>query len=578
MMESKGVPQIMLRWHYRSRNDSLIAVSNNQFYDDRLLAFPSSGSQRDAKGLSFNHLPGTVYGEGGTSSNWGEAKAIAEAVMLHSQKTPHLSLGVVAFGIVQRELIILEVERLRRENPDFEAFFQHHEGGDEFFIKNLENVQGDERDVIFISVCYGRKADGKINQNFGLINKSGGERRLNVLISRARLAMEVFANFKADELRVQDKSPYGIKALQVFLRFAETGQFERGIVADDESAGPFEQQLYEAVVALGFPVEPRVGRQGFYLDLAIKNQQDSEQYLLAIESDGSTYQKAASVRDRDRLRASVLHGLGWRQHRVWSTDWYRNAEAEIERIREAIAQSIEGQALIDEQTGLEETIGKLVLPVDFNYRAPTGTDIEREAFDPDDEGTCMPVYKMIGDSELGLPQVDDFGAIPTSTLSNAVRILVNGEGPIIPSLLVTRLASAAGLARAGSRVKRQVENAIDGGIAAQHIVARNGTLFSADDQSVSLRSWENLPDNYRKLNNVCDAELINAVLLAVRDAYTIEIKDAIAGALSLLGFRRVTASAIERVSALVDAQVQHGSLLLENERLKIRTPVQEKLS
>ncbi|WDE09550.1 DUF3320 domain-containing protein [Thalassomonas haliotis] len=574
MMEAKGVPQVMLRWHYRSRNDSLIAVSNNQFYDDRLLAFPSSGAQKEAKGLTFNHLADTIYGEGGTSSNWGEAKAIAEAVMRHAKQTPQLSLGVVAFGIVQRELIMLEVERLRRENPDFDGFFQHHEGGDEFFIKNLENVQGDERDVIFISICYGRKADGKINQNFGLINKQGGERRLNVLISRARLAMEVFANFTADELRVHDNSPYGIRALQVFLRYAETGVFELESGKDEEEVGAFEQQLHKAVKALGYPVEQRVGRQGFHLDLAIKNPENEEQYILAIESDGASYQKAASVRDRERLRSSVLHGLGWRQHRVWSTDWYRNAQSEIERIQEAIEQAMINQALLDEQIKKEESAGNIVVPMDSAKQISVGSFIEREDFDPDSDVAYVPGYKMVGDSELGLPKVDDFGAIPTDVLANAVRILVNGESPIIPSLLTSRLASAAGLARAGSRVKRQVDNAIVEAKAAENIVAHKGVLFAADNQSVSLRSWEFLPDNYRKLDNICDVELVNAVLLTVRDAYTVDEKDAIAGALSLLGFKRVTASAMERVKKLVEQQVQYGPLMLKNERLQIEENVQ----
>jgi len=570
MMEAKGVPQIMLRWHYRSRNDSLIAVSNNQFYDDRLLVFPSSGAQKEAKGLTFNHLPDNLYGEGGTSSNWGEAKAIAEAVMLHAKQTPQLSLGVVAFGIVQRELIMMEVERLRRENPTLEGFFQYHEGGDDFFIKNLENVQGDERDVIFISICYGHKADGKINQNFGLINKVGGERRLNVLISRARLAMEVFANFTADELRVNDNSPYGIRALQVFLRYAEVGDFEQGNSTGEIEVDPFEQQLHKAVSALGFTVEQRVGRQGFHLDLAIKNPADKEQYILAIESDGASYQKAISVRDRDRLRASVLHGLGWRQHRVWSTDWYRNSQSEIDRIKDVIEKAIEEQRLVDAQIKSTEPADDIVTLTNSNKQTPIGASIKREVFDPEEESAYVPSYKMVGDSELGLPVVDDFGAIPTGTLTNAVRILVNGESPIIPSLLTARLASAAGLARAGSRVKRQVEIAIEEAKVAQNIVVHEGTLFSADNQTVSLRSWEFLPDNYRKLDNICDAELINALLLTVRDAYTVNEKDAIAGALSLLGFKRVTASAMERVKKLVEQQTKYGSLVLRNERLQIR--------
>lgn len=573
LMEAKGVPQVMLRWHYRSRNDSLIAVSNKQFYDNQLLAFPSSGSQREAKGLSFNHLPESVYGEGGTSSNWGEAQAIAKAVMRHAMETPQLSLGVVAFGIVQRELIILEVERLRRENPNFEKFFQYHQGGDEFFIKNLENVQGDERDVIFISICYGRKSDGKIYQNFGLINKSGGERRLNVLISRARLAMEVFANFTADELRINDSSPFGIKSLQVFLHYAEKGNFKRIGETENIKPTPFESQLNDAVVKLGYPVVQRVGSQGFHLDLAIRNPEDDSQYVLAIESDGATYQNAESVRDRDRLRASVLSGLGWRQHRVWSTEWYRNPEAEIERIREAIGQALIHQTALNEQGNSVDSSRDVSIPLDNETLKPLGPSIKREDFNPDTSNN-VPSYTMVGDTELGLPKVDDFGAIPSGALSNAVRVLVVGEGPIIPSLLTARLANVAGLARAGSRVKRQVDIAIDAAISAQHIVAIKGALFPVDKLTVSLRSWESLPDSYRKLDNVCDAELINATLLTVRDAYTVDKKDAVAGALSLLGFKRVTATTGGRVKSLIDNQISTGSLTLDNGQLKIKDVIE----
>ena len=568
LMESKGVPQVMLRWHYRSRHDSLIAVSNNQFYDDRLLAFPSSGSQREAKGLHFHYHPENIYGEGGTASNWGEAKSIAQAVMRHAKKTPQLSLGVVAFGIVQRELIILEVERLRRENPECDEFFQHHAGGDEFFIKNLENVQGDERDVIYISVCYGRKADGKIFQNFGLINKVGGERRLNVLISRARLSMEVFANFNADELRVTDNSPVGLKSLQVFLRYAETRNFERSEQDSDSEVSPFEKQLFKAISNLGYPMEQQVGRQGFYLDLAIKKSDHEEQYLLAIESDGASYQNASSVRDRERLRASVLSGLGWRQHRVWSTDWYRNSESEIKRIVEAIEESKSALSEI-ETSDLDDADIDISLPREENSGG-FEANIEREDFDPQNQGHYVPPYKMVDDSALGLPKVDDIGGIPTRTLANAIRVLVNGEAPIKASLLTSRLASAVGLARAGSRVKRQVEIAIEENINNNLLTMENGALFSFEKRTVVLRSWEHLPDNYRKLDNVCDAEIINALMLTVQDAYTIEANDAISGALSLLGFKRATASSSRRVQSLIDSQLAHEELTQENELLSIK--------
>ena len=563
LMESKGVPQMMLQWHYRSRHDSLIAVSNNQFYEDRLLAFPGTGLQSEASGLKFNHLPETVYGEGGTASNWGEAVGIAKAVIRHAKRSPQLSLGVVAFGIIQRELIILEVERLRRENPDCETFFQHHEGGDEFFIKNLENVQGDERDVIYISVCYGRKADGNLHQNFGLINKIGGERRLNVLISRARLAMEVFANFTADEMRVDDRSPFGLKALQVFLRYAQTGEFNDKHNDENVSLSPFVQQLYDTVAALGYSVQPRVGNQGYYLDLAICN--EDQQYILAIESDGNTYQNAVSVRDRERLRTSVLNELGWRRYRVWSTEWYRNSAAELSRIREAIDGSLAAPNKRNNQIS-DQCNGQISTPADSSR--PARAEIKRAEFSEDADSPCVPVYRMVGNSELGLPRVDDFGAITSYELENAVTVLVHGEAPILSSFVVARLTNAVGLARAGARIRRQTEIAIQSAIKQGQVIESGNALFSASNNNVSLRSWEFMPDNYRKLDNVSNPEIVNALMLTVQDAYSIEAADAISAALSLLGFKRATASASARVRLLIDLQLKNGSLNEENSRLR----------
>ncbi len=564
LMEAKGTPEVMLRWHYRSRNSSLIAVSNDQFYSNRLLAFPSSGAQKEARGLIFNYSPENIYSEDGTASNHGEARAIAEAVLRHAKKTPELSLGVVAFSVVQRDLIMMEVEKLRRENIDCEAFFQHHAEGDEFFIKNLENVQGDERDVIFISVCYGRKKDGKINQNFGPINKQGGERRLNVLISRARLSMEVFANLKGKDLRISENSPFGLKSFQVFLNYAETGFLLWHDEIKDIHQKEFEKNLFEAVNSLGFSVEKNVGKQGFHLDIAVRNPHDPDQFLLAIEGDGSSYQTAVSVRDRDRLRASVLSGLGWRHHRVWSTDWYRNADLEVERIKDSIDKAIVHQQTIDQKRKDESTAEIVTLAV-----PAINAEIEREVVDADNDQQFIPPYKLVASNELGLPKVDDFGAIPTENLVNAVRVLVEGESPILPHLLNTRLANAAGISRVGARIKRQIEAAVGTAISRSYISRVDDAFYSANNHSVSLRSWEYMPDNYRKVDNLCDAELSNALLLTIQDAYTVDRHGAISGAMSSLGFKRVTAPTEKRANHIIDVHIKEGLLKEENERVSL---------
>ena len=572
LMEAKGTPQIMLRWHYRSRNDSLIAVSNDQFYNNRLLAFPCSGTQTDAKGLRFHHLPHTFYSEDGTATNLGEAQEIAKAVMQHAITKPHLSLGVVAFGIAQRELIALEVERLRRENPACEAFFQR-QTGDEFFIKNLENVQGDERDAIFISVCYGKKSDGKIYQNFGLINKAGGERRLNVLISRARLSMDVFANFTADELRVDEQSPLGVQALQVFLRYAQTNRFERKNAVPTPTHNAFEQELHRAIAALGHPVKQHIGHQGFRLDIAIADAQNDARYILAIETDGQSYQEAASVRDRDRLRPSVLAGLGWRQYRVWSADWHRDANQELTRIQNAINHATAQQIAADQQhpkpQNLHPAQNKTPKPQTATapHTAATIT-IERDE-DVEENTTQAPDYKMLSNSALGLPHVDDFGAIATPVLMNAIRLLAEAEGPITPTFLTTRLAIAAGLTRTGARIKQQVEAAIHSAIHQGLVLQKDDALYGTQPKNLCLRNWGALPDAFKKWDYISDAELINALLLTLQQAHSITEKDAIAATATALGFKRCTTAITQKMAAIIQQQLQENTINLIDDRLRL---------
>ena len=188
MFRARGTQERYLSWHYRSRHESLIAVSNAEFYDHKLVVFPSPGTNPHATGLKLHYLPDAFYDRGGTRTNREEARAAAKAVMAHAATTPHLSLGVVAFSMAQRDLIQVEVELLRRDNPVLEAFFTQQHPTEPFFIKNLENVQGDERDVILISIGYGRNETGRIAKEFGPLNRDGGERRLNVLITRANWA------------------------------------------------------------------------------------------------------------------------------------------------------------------------------------------------------------------------------------------------------------------------------------------------------------------------------------------------------------------------------------------------------
>ncbi|HMB08036.1 MAG TPA: DUF4011 domain-containing protein, partial [Isosphaeraceae bacterium] len=323
---AQGAPERLLRWHYRSRHESLIAVSNHEFYGGRLVVFPSPDAARSSVGLILRHLPETIYDRGNTRTNPGEAEAVAQAVMDHAREQlslppdRRLTLGVAAFSVAQREAVQEQLERLRRDDPACEEFFAvgTHEP---FFIKNLENVQGDERDVMFISIGYGRTAGGEVPMNFGPLNSEGGERRLNVLMTRARRRCVAFTNLTAADLDLDRTRSRGVRALKAFLAYAQGGRLDLPGAGVESPASPFDVRVHAALRAAGYTVRPRAGSASCAIDLAVRDPRRVGVDLLGVECDGPTYHESRSARDRDRLRRQMLEALGWRLHHVWSTDW-----------------------------------------------------------------------------------------------------------------------------------------------------------------------------------------------------------------------------------------------------------------
>ena len=337
LFNARGAPFKRLRWHYRSRHESLIAVSNREFYENDLVVFPSPDSGRAATGLRFHHLPDAVFDRGRSATNQSEADAVALSVMEHAASNPQLSLGVAAFSTSQARVIEDRPEALRSQDFSCEAFFASHPD-EPFFVKNLENVQGDERDVIFISIGYGRDENGVVRMNFGPLNNEGGERRLNVLITRAKQQCHVFTNLRADDIDLGRTNAAGVRALKTFLAYAETG-----IMPVDERRpnarvvdSPFQRVVATRLRDRGYEVHDEVASSGYFVDMAIADPERPGRYILGIECDGASYHSARSARDRDRLREQVLRGLGWELHRVWSTDWFRNPERELQRAVDAI--------------------------------------------------------------------------------------------------------------------------------------------------------------------------------------------------------------------------------------------------
>jgi transcription elongation GreA/GreB family factor len=325
-------PVRSLRWHYRSRHESLIAFSNHHFYKN-LIVFPSPYQKAGTLGVKYRFVRGGVYRD---RQNLPEAQRVVDAILEHMIKCPAESLGVVTLNLTQRDLIEELLEKKLKAFLEGARFQEHWEAeGWPFFVKNLENVQGDERDVIFISTTFGRApGTDRVRQNFGPISRPDGWRRLNVLFTRSRRRLELFTSMVPEDIVIDETTPLGTKTLRDYLEYAKRGIL---VATDEEAREPdsdFEVSVANVIRAAGFEVKPQLGVAGFFIDIAVRNPDRRGEYLAAIECDGATYHSGFSVRDRDRIRQEILESLGWKDriYRIWSTDWFYNPRRETEKL------------------------------------------------------------------------------------------------------------------------------------------------------------------------------------------------------------------------------------------------------
>jgi very-short-patch-repair endonuclease len=328
-------PARRLRWHYRSQHESLIQFSNSRFYDGDLVVFPSPSLEDGTLGVTFQHVPGATFADG---CNMKEAQAIAKAVVEHAISKPNETIGVGAFNLKQSQIISDFIDKEYDKRQDVRtALDLLNAGAEELFVKNLENLQGDERDVIFISYTYGPdKESGRVMNRFGPINSESGWRRLNVLVTRARRRVKVFASFFPSDITVGPGQSRGVTAFRDYLEFAQTGKLSERLITNREPDSPFEISVAKVVDSMGLRAVPQVGVAGYYIDIGVQCRDDSGEFILGIECDGAAYHSSKSARDRDRLREEVIRSRGWNLHRIWSTDWFQNQRHEERRLLSAI--------------------------------------------------------------------------------------------------------------------------------------------------------------------------------------------------------------------------------------------------
>lgn len=341
--EAGLLPERTLLWHYRSKHEDLIAFSNAKIYRNNLITFPASVTRGIDKGVEYRYVRNGIYDRGGKKGNIIEAEHIAELTFEHFIKFPDRSLGIIAFGEVQQQAIETVLRQRRKANLSYEVFF-NEDREEAFFVKNLENVQGDERDTIIFSIGYAKDQNGKFSMIFGPLSKSGGERRLNVAITRAKHNVKLVGSILPTDIDLDHINSEGPKLLRSYIDFAINGPsvIASEVITNDiiEYDSPFEEAVYNYLDKKGYQLSTQVGCSGYRIDIAVKHPSLSGQFVLGIECDGASYHSARTARERDRLRQAVLEDMGWRIYRIWSTDWIKDSITEGEKLVSVIEEEI----------------------------------------------------------------------------------------------------------------------------------------------------------------------------------------------------------------------------------------------
>jgi hypothetical protein len=536
-----------LRWHYRSRHEDLIAFSNYKFYEGKLVTYPSAHSEGDDVGVAFYNAHGT-YRRGGGADNPGEARKVADRVIEHFTNRPDMTLGVVTFSVAQADAVVDAIDEARADRRDLDRHFDKEDRLNGFFVRSLESVQGDERDVIIFSVGYGPDEARKVTTNFGVLNKDRGWRRLNVGITRARQRVEVIASMTAGQ--IPPSTNENVEYLRNYLDYADRGTTTLAIPYSStglEPESPFEESVIKAIQGWGYTVEPQVGAAGFRIDMGVRHPAFPGMFAIGIECDGYQYHSAPAARDRDRLRDQVLTGLGWTLHRIWGTAWYRNRAQEEIRLRQAIDAAIAAPA-----TGRNKKVHSIQRPIVETVEAemgvaPTWTTDYVAAADQD-----LPYWVDPGESGNHLHMVG-----PLTSLAEV-------EGPVHIDVVHERLRTWWAIGRVGSNIRRNVDLAI-----AQAPVTREGDFIDLPNRTIDRVRTPGNEVAARKVDHVHIGEIGLAIEFLVRDVGAAERTEVVQQVARVFGWGRTGALVDRRINEAFDRVVTSGRLTVDGDRVVV---------
>jgi very-short-patch-repair endonuclease len=596
-----GFPERRLDWHYRSQHESLIAFSNYHYYRNRLNTFPSAEDRGSGRGVSLRVVAGT-YDKGGARTNHAEALALTSDLVARlrdeakgSGQRIARTYGIVTFSQAQQNLVEDLLDRARREHPEIEPFFDEKTCVEPVIVKNLENIQGDERDVVLFSICYGPDQHGRVSMNFGPLNRDGGERRLNVAVTRARQELVVFSTLAPEQIDLTRTQAIGVKHLKTFLDYAKRGPSAIAealtLQGQDTFDSPFEEEVCERLRALGWIVDTQVGCAGYRIDMAVRDPRRAGRYLVAVECDGAYYHSARSARERDRLRAHVLGGLGWRIHRIWSTDWWADPESETHRLHELLERykaepppAVATPSAAPVQASPADSARSERPPATSEAAVPTSAkaSISGSAQEPPTtSGGGYQIPRVTASRAADAPPSQRQGPYEIAAVSHSRRTpdevhdeflrdelrrvlldVVSVEAPITLTLLARRVAPYFSIQRATNRLEERLRNVLG-----RSVHVRNDVIWQLGQDPDAYRRYRLAPpDAKRDAPQVPVEEVANAAEDILRASVAMEHDELVRLTARALGFSRTGERVADLMLAGAMLMVSRGSAKREGDR------------
>ncbi len=570
-----GLPNYDLKWHYRSRHETLIAFSNYHYYNNHLITFPSPQAETDGCGVDFHYLENGIYDKGKSRTNPIEAKAIVEEIVhrLTDPAAAQRSIGVVTFNLAQQQLIEDLLEQARRDHPAIDPFFSS-ESHEPVFVKNLENVQGDERDLILLSVCYGPDAQGRVSMNFGPLNREGGERRLNVAITRARYQVLLFSSIKSEQIDLKRTRARGAEHLKFYLDYAERGP--NAIVeaiavnpaADFDS--PFEKDVFCALREKGWSIDIQVGCSGYRVDLAVRHPQKPGEFVLGIECDGANYHSSRVARDRDRIRESVLKRLGWTLYRIWSTDWRQNRENEIEKLHARILKAIADDSRRQKRKEPDPPAPKPIAAFVPEMQTPK-IENTRESASEEEETNLLPGQEIYIPFEIPAAAHDKelfFESKSKSIIAKQIKEIVKAEGPVSFDLLAKYTAAQWNIERLTEKTKIRIEEVLKTLQYNQTLTGDRIFIWKPIQNPEQYESFRTPQEGRRDLAQIAKEEIANAIAALLAQHLSAQKEDVLKAVAKLFGYKSTSQKSLSILEIGLQHLVLKKQCMIEEDNVK----------